>query len=66
METETLAKEIAEANGRDWEDMGGYERQTYMEAAQEAVDNYDGAPYCQYCGALSRKHCDCGPIADNH
>ena len=31
-----------------------------------AISNYDGAPYCQYCGALKRSACDCGPIADNN
>jgi hypothetical protein len=28
--------------------------------------NYDPSPYCQYCGAMERKHCDCGPIAANN
>jgi hypothetical protein len=28
--------------------------------------DYDGAPWCQYCGAKSERGCDCGPIASNH
>ena len=30
------------------------------------VDEPDGAPYCQYCGALTQRACDCGPIAENN
>lgn len=31
-----------------------------------ADDSYDGAPWCQYCGAKRERDCDCGPIASNH
>jgi hypothetical protein len=27
------------------------------------IDNYDGAPYCSYCGSMKR--CDCPPRAEN-
>jgi hypothetical protein len=25
----------------------------------------DPSPYCQYCGAMKKETCTCGPIADN-
>lgn len=28
--------------------------------------DYDPSPWCQYCGAMKRADCHCGPIADNH
>jgi hypothetical protein len=28
-------------------------------------DDYDGAPYCSYCGARRRQFCTCGHIAEN-
>lgn len=27
-----------------------------------ADDTYDGAPWCQYCGALRARDCGCGEI----
>lgn len=26
----------------------------------------DPSPYCQYCMAMTKEQCTCGPIADNH
>ena len=66
MNTETRAKELANECGRPWTEMGGYEREMFMDAAREEIENYDGAPYCQYCGAVKKKYCDCGPIAANN
>ena len=67
MNTETIAKNLAKQYGRAWADMGAYEREDYMDEARRFEDqNYDGAPYCQFCRALTRKGCDCGPIADNN
>ena len=28
-------------------------------------DDYDPSPYCQYCGAMRKASCTCGPIAEN-
>ena len=36
------------------------------ELCEECLDNYDGAPWCQYCGARRERGCECGPIAENH
>lgn len=32
---------------------------------REEQAEYDGAPYCQYCGARRERDCDC-VIAENH
>jgi hypothetical protein len=32
----------------------------------EAQCDYDPTPYCSYCGAMSSRNCDCGPIAENN
>lgn len=31
-----------------------------------SVDEPDGAPHCQYCGAKRERDCGCGPIAENN
>jgi hypothetical protein len=28
--------------------------------------DFDGAPWCQYCGASRERDCHCGPIAENN
>lgn len=28
-------------------------------------EEYDPTPYCSGCGAMRKRQCDCGPIADN-
>ena len=35
-------------------------------ACARAIDEYDPSPWCQYCGSMTEKDCDCGPIAENH
>ena len=32
---------------------------------QILIDEYDPTPYCNRCGAMKMKNCDCGPIARN-
>ena len=67
MNTKTLAQTLAAQNGRDWSDIGTYEREDYMDAARKRIDeNYDGAFYCDWCKALNAQGCDCGQIADNN
>jgi len=36
--TETLARDLAALNGRDWSDMGEYERMDYRYAAMEKIE----------------------------
>jgi hypothetical protein len=33
------------------------------EDEEELTD--DPSPYCQYCGAMKKSSCTCGPTADN-
>jgi len=28
-------------------------------------EDYDSSPYCQYCGAMIKAACSCGPIPEN-
>lgn len=53
----------------------GYEERTAAadESARDremdellADEDYDGAPWCQYCGAKRARDCGCGEIAGNH
>ena len=44
-----------------YEDNNG---ERYTEAEFEAQDE-DPTPYCTWCGAKSRKGCNCGPRAEN-
>ena len=32
---------------------------------EEKEEDIDPSPYCSSCQAMSEKHCDCGPIAEN-
>jgi len=41
-----------------WED--------YKSDNAHRLNDYDPSPYCQYCGALKRAYCHCGPISANH
>jgi hypothetical protein len=37
-----------------------------LEALLENMDeDYDPTPWCVACGAMKRRHCNCGPIAEN-
>lgn len=49
---EKLAEELLQATGSIEDECTG--------------DDDDPSPWCQYCGAMDEKDCDCGPIADNH
>jgi hypothetical protein len=36
------------------------------EECLKCIDVYDPTPWCAGCGAMKRKDCDCGPIAENN
>lgn len=39
-EITALARDLAEANGRDWSDCGGYERESYRDEARRQMCNW--------------------------
>jgi pyruvate/2-oxoglutarate dehydrogenase complex dihydrolipoamide acyltransferase (E2) component len=34
--------------------------------ALAAIKDYDPTPFCSWCGSMTRKGCDCGPLAENN
>ena len=57
-ELESAAKELAWLYGRDWSDMGAYERQDYIDEAQRSAE-CDEMPGDIMAGAFT-------PFARNH
>ena len=37
-----------------------------LEIVVPPLKDYDPTPWCSHCGSMTRKGCDCGPIADNN
>jgi hypothetical protein len=50
----------------EWEQCVDPSSSSWPAFLAKAIDNYDPSPWCQYCGAKTRKACDCGPIANNN
>lgn len=58
-------EEAAEAVWKKW----SQGRDNYMDlirALKTAIEeDEDPTPYCSWCGASAKKHCNCGPRAEN-
>lgn len=52
---------VREKDADDGVTMSPSEAQSFSTWLREIVDNYDGAPYCSDCGAISRRYCTCVP-----
>lgn len=65
--------DLSDMPNRQCPECGGWEHGDGTEEAdwnpcvcgEAGCDDYDPTPWCSGCGAMTRKNCKCGPIADN-